>query len=211
MFGVEKVRKRRTVIETFSLEQIEKIISVCEKDFLGVRDKAIIMTLVDCGLRASELCGLRIDDISREQQTMIVLGKGDKERVVPFGQATQQALTQYLARRGKLDTNVLFVNCYGEAFDRHRLADIVESRCIRAEISGVRCSPHTFRHTFAVMYLRAGGDVFSLQKMLGHSDLTMTRRYAELSEMDVQAKHRLFSPGDRLQVEKKSGGRKKLK
>ena len=73
-------------------------------------------------------------------------------------------------------------------------------RCEEAKATGVRCSPHTFRHTFAVTYLRAGGDVFSLQKLLGHADLAMTRKYAELSQTDVHEKHRMFSPGDRLKA-----------
>ena len=80
----------------------------------------------------------------------------------------------------------------------------------KAGVTGLRISPHTFRHTFAVMYLRNGGDVFSLQKLLGHSDLTMTRRYAELSETDVIEKHRQFSPADAFGMTKQNG-RKRLK
>ena len=75
----------------------------------------------------------------------------------------------------------------------------------------MRCSPHTLRHSFAVSYLRNGGDVFSLQKMLGHSSLDMTRKYAELSQTDVIDKHRMFSPADRLESAKKSGKRKRLR
>ena len=107
--------------------------------------------------------------------------------------------------------NALFVTCYGDPLDRYRVARIVGSRCTQASITGVRCSPHTFRHTFAVTYLRNGGDVFSLQKLLGHSDLMMTRRYAELSQTDVQEKHRLYSPADRLESPKNGQGRKRLR
>lgn len=209
--GVDKLRSRKKVIETFSKEQIQSILKVCGKDFAGVRDTAILMVLFDCGLRASELCGLTVHDISWGDQTLLVLGKGDKERSVPFGQATKRALTQYLARRGELEADAFFVTCYGDPMTRFRLAEMVVQRCKKAGVQGLRCSPHTFRHTFAVSYLRAGGDVFSLQKILGHSDLTMTRRYAELSQTDVQDKHRMFSPGDRLGGVAQRSGRQRLR
>lgn len=211
MVNVDKPKRRKTVINTFSMEQIDDILLTCAKDFIGVRDRAIIMMLVDCGLRASEIAGLEVDDFNWSDCTVLALGKGDKERVVPFGNATRQALNAYIARRGELDTKGFFVSSLGSQMDRYRIRDIVERRCELAKIKGIRCSPHTFRHTFAVSYLRNGGDVFSLQKMLGHSDLTMTRRYAELSQTDVQDKHRLYSPADRLQAAKQTTGRKRLK
>jgi integrase/recombinase XerD len=209
--GVEGVRRRRAIIDTFTQEQLQAILSTCGKDFTGVRDRAILLTLLDCGLRASELCGLALDDIAWNEQTLLVLGKGDVERIVPFGVTARQALAQYAARRGTLDTKMLFVTWHGDPLDRYRLREVVQERCGQAGVTGVRCSPHTFRHTFAVSYLRNGGDVFSLQKMLGHSDLEMTRRYAELSQMDVRDKHRQFSPADRLQPAPDRHGKKRLK
>jgi integrase/recombinase XerC/integrase/recombinase XerD len=209
--GVEKVRCRRTVIDTFTLDQLEAVLKTCGKSFTGVRDRAMIVLLFDCGLRVSELCGLTLDDICWNEQTLAVVGKGDKERIVPFGSAARQALVQYLGRREDLATKALFVTCYGDPIGRFRGREIVADRCKAAGITGVRCSPHTLRHTFAVTYLRAGGDVFSLQKMLGHSDLTMTRRYCELSQTDVVEKHRLYSPADRLRAEAGTAGRRRLK
>ncbi|MBP6963843.1 MAG: tyrosine-type recombinase/integrase [Armatimonadetes bacterium] len=210
MQRVDRVKRRRTVIETFTQEQVERILSSCGKDFVGVRDRAMILVMVDCGLRVSELCGLTMDDISWTEQTLLVVGKGDIERVVPFGQAARQALTQFMARRGALDTKTVFVSTLGQPLNRHRARDIIKARCKEAGVTGVRCSPHTFRHTCAVWYLRNGGDVFSLQKLLGHSDLTMTRRYCELSQTDVADKHRLYSPADKL-TNKNTSGRKRLK
>lgn len=210
MHGVKMVQTKKVIIDTFSTEQIEKILSMCRKDFVGIRDRAIFFTMLDCGLRASELCGLTMEDVDWSQQTMRVLGKGNKERLVPFGNACRRVLSQWATRRGNLDIDQFFVTCYGTELNRYRLRQMVARRCEVAKITGVRCSPHTFRHTFAVMYLRAGGDVFSLQKLLGHSDLTMTRRYAELSQTDVQSKHRQFSPADRLQAAKVTTGRKRL-
>ncbi|MCE5199566.1 MAG: tyrosine-type recombinase/integrase [Armatimonadota bacterium] len=211
MANVDRPKRRKTVIHTFSMDQVDSVLSTCGKDFLGARDRAVVMMLVDCGLRASEVAGLEMNDFNWTDCTVLVLGKGDKERVVPFGNATRQALNAYVARRGELDTDAFFVSSLGGQMDRYRIRDIIERRCELANIKGIRCSPHTFRHTFAVSYLRNGGDVFSLQKMLGHTDLTMTRRYAELSQTDVQDKHRLYSPADRLNAAKQTKGRKRLK
>ena len=208
---VDKPRRRRAVISTFSPEEVESILATCRNDFVGVRDRAIILTLLDCGLRASELCGLRLEDIDWREQTLLVVGKGDKERIVPFGSAVRRVLGEYIGRRGDLPCRELFVSVYGEPINRHRLRAIVRRRCEAAGIKGVRCSPHTFRHTFAVMFLRAGADAFTLQKLLGHSDLAMTRRYCELSRTDVLEKHRLFSPADRLRPVGPTSGRKRLK
>ena len=210
MAGVKKVRCRKALIETFTPEQIEAIIATCDKSFTGVRDRAIVLTLFDTGLRASELCGLTLDDVSWREQTMVVVGKGDCERVVSFGKVARQVLALYIARRGELETNAFFVTQFGDPIDRYRLSDIIGSRCRQADVAGIRCSPHTLRHTFAVTYLRNGGDVFSLQKLLGHADLAMTKCYCQLSQTDALDKHRAHSPGDTLRIAKPRSGRKRI-
>jgi len=213
MERVEKVRTTRKLIETFTQEQVEALLAQCSRSFNGARLRAIILTLVDCGLRASELCGLTLDGVSWDEGTLKVMGKGSKERVVPFGEATRQSLLAYVSRRGNLrGQGALFVTSLGDALNRHELHRVLSEAGKRAGLTGVRCSPHTFRHTCAVSYLRNGGDAFTLQKLLGHSDLAMTRRYCELSSADVVAKHRQFSPGDRfLSQVQKAGGRKRLR
>lgn len=211
MQNVDKPKRRKQVINTFSMEQVDAVLQTCGKDFPGVRDRAIILLLTDSGLRASELAGLELQDVDWTGQTVLVLGKGDKERLVPFGQATRQALAQYVARRGDLETNAVFVSTLGQQLNRYRVRDVIIGRCDKAGITGVRCSPHTFRHTMAVSYLRNGGGCFDLQKILGHSDLTMTRKYAELSQTDVQDKHRLYSPADRLKAAKTTSGRTRIR
>ncbi|MCE5197978.1 MAG: tyrosine-type recombinase/integrase [Armatimonadota bacterium] len=211
MAGVEKLKQRKAIIQTFSLEQIEALLATCEKSFAGIRDRAIVLLLLDCGLRASELCDIKLDDVNWTEQTILICGKGDKERLISYGQTARSALSQYLARRGELNVRNLFVSCYAEPINRYRLLEMIKERCSAANISGLRCSPHTLRHTFAVHYLRNGGDVFSLQKILGHSDLAMTRRYVELSEMDVREKHRAYSPADRIRVASSSARRERLR
>jgi integrase/recombinase XerD len=197
--GLDGVRRKKPLIPTFSPEQVQAVLEGCNgRTFNDVRDRAIILLLLDTGLRASEVCGVLVDAIDWHEQTLTVWGKGAKQRLVPFGEAARQALQAYLDRRGDLDTPQVFVSNLGDPLSRRRVLEIIHERCANANVKGVRCSPHTFRHTFAVMYLRNGGDVFSLQKILGHSDLAMTRRYAELSQTDVLDRHRTCSPGDRF-------------
>jgi len=199
MDRVEKVRVPRKVIQTLSASQVEALLGVCRRGFTGARLRAIILVLLDTGLRVSELCGINLEDVSWDEGTLRVMGKGSKERVVPFGEAARQALIGYLAKRGKLaGQSAVFVTCYRDRLNRHEVHRILQNAGRRAGLSGVRCSPHTFRHTCAVMYLRNGGDAFTLQKLLGHATLDMTRRYCELSQTDALAKHRQASPGDRF-------------
>jgi site-specific recombinase XerD len=169
MEKVEKVRVPRKVIGTFTSEQVQQMLAACNgRSFNGLRLRAIILTLLDCGLRVSELCGLSPEDASWDSQTLRVMGKGSRERVVPFGEAARQALVAYCARRGELHRQErLFVTVYGDALDRHEAHRLVSNCGRKAGVTGVRCSPHTFRHTCAVMYLRNGGDAFSLQRLLG--------------------------------------------
>jgi site-specific recombinase XerD len=210
MAGVKKIKQGRRLVNVFTIDQVDALLATCEKSFVGARDNAIITLLFDSGLRVSELCGLTLDDIDFKEQSLFVRqGKGDKDRIVGYGATARQAIIRYLDRRGELTTNALFVTSLGEPLDRFRVAKIIKARCAKANITGVRCSPHTLRHTFAVSYLRAGGDVFSLQRLLGHSDLSMTRRYCELSETDALDRHRQFSPGDRLQQPSEDIGRRK--
>ena len=210
---LEAIRRKKEIIPTFTPAQVEALLTVCNGNSLhDLRDKAMFLLLLDCGLRVSELCGLTIEAIDFEAQTLRVLGKGNKERLLPFGRAVFFALKDYLELLGKQEkASPVFITVYGGNIDRNRVLELVRQRCTQAKITGLRCSPHTFRHTFAVMYLRNGGDCFTLQKLLGHTDLTMTRRYAELSETDMLDKHRACSPGDKfLDIAKPTTGRKKL-
>lgn len=211
--GLSRLKATKRVVETFSPEQIEAVLKTCGRDFLGVRDRAVILTLLDTGARVSELCSMELEDVLWEERSLRVLGKGAKERLVPFGQGVRQALTSYLAvRTENLPMRALFVTQYGDPLDRHRVREVVKKRGEQAGVKGVRLSPHTLRHTCAVSYLRAGGDTFTLQLLLGHTSQDMTRRYCEsLTAADVQAKHRDFSPVDNMKGIAPKTGRRRLR
>jgi len=172
----------------------------------------MILVLLDCGLRVSELVGVQLQDIDWADQTIRVLGKGNKERVVPFGQGTKSALTAWLTKRASLETESLWCNHYGEPMRRWRVRDMLTDRGAKAGITGVRCSPHTLRHTCAVSYLRAGGDLLTLQRLLGHSSVAVTQRYLEsIKSEDVANAHKAYSPVDRLTGAKAKTGRRRLR
>ena len=146
--------------------------------------------LLDTGLRASELVGLTMVNVNLEDGLVKVMGKGSKERIVPIGAKVQRALWKYLQRHRPQPANplcpTLFLTLTGKPITTDRLRTIIEKYSIRADIEGVRCSPHTLRHTFAISYLRNGGDVFSLQRILGHSSLEIVRYYVNLAQADIK-------------------------
>lgn len=162
-----------------------------------LRDRAILLLLLDTGLRASELCGLKVGDVELKTGRISVAGKGGKHRYVWAASVTRQALWQYHAERidGGDPARPLFTSTVGgRGIGRRWLSRRVKQLGERAGIDGVY--PHRFRHTFAVQYLRNGGDVFTLQILLGHSSLKMVRYYARLADVDTARVHAQASPVD---------------
>jgi len=177
------------------------------KTFTGMRDRLIISLLYDTGMRSTELCMAELSDWDADSQSILIRhGKGDKSRTVYFGVSTAKLLQQYLIRRGTQATNRIIVNSYGMPVDRYRVRIIVNNAGKRV---GIKTTTHLLRHSFAVAMLRNGADVFTVQKMLGHSSLQMTLHYSKLADGDVSAKHRLYSPSDRLK--QLQTGRTKIK
>ncbi len=193
----------KKVIATFSDKQLNVVFkSVNTATNSGFRDYTIILMLLDTGMRASELVGLTLDNVNLEDGMVRVFGKGSKERFVPIGSRVQRTLWKYIQKYRPQPANplcpTLLLTASGNPLTTDRLRTIIEKYTQRAGIEGVRCSPHTFRHTFAISYLRNGGDVFSLQKILGHSSLEVVRIYVNMSGADVKECHRRFSPADNL-------------
>lgn len=142
------------------------------------RDLAIIELLWASGLRVSELAGLDLDDVDRAEQTVRVLGKGGRERVVPFGTAAARALASHLDARGP-GRGALFTNARGGRLSARSIHTIVRRRARAAGIAR-RVSPHTLRHTFATHLLDAGADLRMIQELLGHQRLSTTQRYTHV-------------------------------
>ena len=166
------------------------------------RDLAIHFLLFDSGMRASELCSLKFRDFDLQGRQCTVLGKGNKRRTVYFGSKARKALWNYLKEQPRDLDDAVFMADRGknhqEALTRSGLRQIIHRLGVKAGLQGVRCSPHTYRHTFAISILRAGGNVFSLQQLLGHTNLSVTQRYCALAQGDLENQHRQFAPADRL-------------
>ncbi len=200
MARVERPRRERRLIRPFSEEQLRAFLGVINtRTAVGSRDFALCVLLADTGLRISEALSLGLPDLDFGEGVARVLGKGRRERVVPLGQTVKRALLDWLKARGEIaGMDRVFCNRFGQPLHRRTILQTVHEYGRKAGIEGVRVSPHTLRHTFAVTYLRNGGDVLTLQKILGHATLEMTRRYAELADSDSITRHRQASPLDRM-------------
>lgn len=170
------------VIEVFSPAQIRQMLQACKQEpspWLVARDRAIILFLLDTGVRSAELCGLTLDRLSIGTKTARVMGKGRKERDVGYGAQTAQQLALYIRRYRRADPGVeaLFTNKRGEGLTGSGLDQMLYRLEAWTTISGIRVSAHTFRHTFAVTYLSQGGDVHALSKLLGHTSIETTELY----------------------------------
>ena len=202
----------KPVIKILSNEEIEALIEAINPNtYLGARQYAMVVLLLDTGIRASELCGLTIVNTFLDDNKILVKGKGSKERIVPFANGTKEALARYLTTwRGEpLDPHEehLFLTVEGLPLTYDALSGCIKKLGARAGIP--RLHPHLFRHTFAVHYLMNGGDVMSLKRMLGHATLDVTQTYIHLAEQHVQVQHSRFSPVDRLGINVRRARRRK--
>jgi integrase/recombinase XerC/integrase/recombinase XerD len=195
----------RKYVEVLSAEEIRKIVSSIDTaNPVGARNVAVVIILLDTGIRLAELVNLKCGDVHIEQGYLKVMGKGSRERVVPIGLSAQRVLLRYIHQaRGatmKGDES-LFLSTSGVPITINGVRLLLERL---GKQSGVpRLHAHLCRHTFATNYLLNGGDVFSLQQILGHSSLDMVRRYVTLTSAQVTVQHRKFSPMDRMGLNSK--------
>jgi integrase/recombinase XerC len=194
-------RVPKQVIQPFSLDDIKRMLVVLGDDsFRGYRNRALILTFLDTGLRLSELASIMLSDIDFDNGIVKVMGKGRKERFVRVGKETQKAILRYLLQR-KDKLPYLWVAENGEPIKARGIQSLIKRLGKRAGITDARCSPHTFRHTFAIICLRNGIGEFNLQCLLGHTTLQMTRKYAQsLGIGDAISAHEKASPVDNMKL-----------
>jgi len=208
---VRSPRYHRPQITPFTQDEIRALLDACahtaawdrrwsksirSRRPTATRDRAIILMLVDSGVRVSELVNLKIGDYDRRRgQVRIKHGKGDKERIVFVGNATRQAIWKYLAERGQTtEDQPLFATATGKPLDRDDVRKMLVRLGQRAGVKDVH--PHRFRHTFAIAFLRNGGNPLELQEMLGHARLDTVRLYVRLAEVDLERAQKNASPAD---------------
>lgn len=184
-----------------SEQQVAALLRVCKKGtWTGARNYAMLLTFLDTGVRLKELIGLTLADVSLQARSLRVRhGKGDKERTVFMGRRLTKVMHQWLQARGDfVGEDALFVTRQGNALDSRNVERILERLAHKAGLSGIRCSLHTLRHTFATLFIRNGGDPFSLQQLLGHTDIKTTQIYVHMSGRALQEAFIQASPVDRL-------------
>ncbi len=181
---------------SLSPDEIRRVLSATKAGGRhAIRDEALILFLLDTGARANEVCTLRMVDVGWEQRVAKLFGKGAKERFVPFSAQTMKAMQRYALKARRGGTDRFFESDTVQPLTRSGLLQLCRRIGDRA---GVELNPHKFRHTFAITSLRSGASVFAVQKMLGHTSLDVTLRYAHLVTDDIVNEHRKHSPVDRV-------------
>ncbi len=189
---IQRLKEPHLVLPTFTDVQVKRLITWKPKGKYQRRLHLIILLLLDTGCRISEALALRIADVNFDDLLITLDGKGRKQRVVPFSFELRKALFRYIGESRKPDS-LVFASRTETLVNRRNVLRDVKLLCLKLGFAPPGRTLHAFRHTFAVNYLRRGGSVFHLQKVLGHSTLEMTRRYANLVTVDLQAVHERVS------------------
>lgn len=188
----------RSLPKDLSEQDVEALIHAPDTNSaLGLRDRAMFEVLYACGLRVSELINLRIDLINLNQGYLRVLGKGNKERLVPLGQIAAEWVEKYIQdsrpQLYKFATDYLFLTQHGAIMSRQNFWYAIKRYALQAGIQS-ELSPHTLRHAFATHLLNHGADLRVVQMLLGHSDLSTTQIYTHVAQVRMQQLHAIHHP-----------------
>lgn len=182
--GVDSPKLGRYLPEVLSVDEVTAIIeSVDTRTWNGVRDRAILEVLYGCGLRVSEVCGLLISHVFLAEGFVRIVGKGNKERIVPLGGMASEAFSEWMDQRPAPASpefdDIAFLNRFGRQLSRMSVFNMVKKQAL---IAGVRkeISPHTFRHSFATHLIENGADLRVVQEMLGHESILTTEIYTHI-------------------------------
>lgn len=182
----------RHLPDLLTLDDIDRLLSVIDVSKpKGVRDRAIVEMLYSCGLRVSECITLKMNDLFFDEGYIRVVGKGDRQRLVPLGEVARRRIEEYLEVRGEMSRtdvgcDTLFLSNRGRGLTRVMLFTIVRRAAALAGICAT-ISPHTFRHSFATHLLEGGASIRDVQEMLGHRSITTTEIYTHISRGQMRA------------------------
>lgn len=191
---VKSPKLPKSLPKVLPVDELFAILEMPSKDtVLGLRDRAILEVLYGGGLRISELCGLDLGDLDRKSRLVRVLGKGNKERIVPIHPKAVAVVEEYLARRGELlavvqpkqDPDALFLNFRGGRLTPRSIGRHLDTYVLKCAIAR-NVSPHALRHSFATHLLGGGADIRSIQELLGHASLSTTQRYTHVGFEQLQ-------------------------
>jgi integrase/recombinase XerD len=195
---IESPKRSRRVPKVLTMDQIDRLLDAPDEDVLGLRDRAMLELAYGSGLRVSELCGLTFEQVQEAERILVVVGKGRKQRVVPYGKPAGRALGRYLAgsRPHLTGTNpvpYVFLNHRGGRISRVGFFKRLKRHAANAEIQQ-EISPHVLRHTFATHLLEGGADLRYVQALLGHADISTTQIYTTVDTRHLIEVHRAFHP-----------------
>ena len=192
---LDRPKAGRHLPMVLSVDETNKLLSSIDTSTpLGLRDDALFELIYSCGLRISEACSLKVENIHFAEGFILVHGKGDKERIVPFGSVAAEKLKKYIqeVRPGLVkgrNISEVFVNYKGEAISRKGVWKRFQDM---EALSGVHSKVHTLRHSFATHLLAGGADLRSVQELLGHSDLSTTTIYTHVTDTQLENAHKKY-------------------
>ncbi|KXL53404.1 tyrosine recombinase XerC [Anaerotignum neopropionicum] len=186
-------KESKVIIQSFTDVEVSRMIKVySNENFLNSRNKCIMVMLFDTGIRNSELCDITMKDIM--ENAILIHGKGDKQRIVPISPYLQKIMLKHEQKRAlyikeRYEQEYYFLSQKGKRLTPEAIERVVKVCGEQANVrSDIRCSPHTCRHTYAQMQLKNGLDVYSLSRILGHENITITKRYLQsLTDADILA------------------------
>lgn len=187
--GIKAPKTAKTLPKPLSKEQAKQLVNIDPTDDLAVRDHAILELFYSSGLRLSELVNLDIDDIDFNEGTLEVTGKGNKTRIVPFGEHAQKALQQWLALRSTFAKNhddAVFMSKQGQRISGRAIQYRIKQWSIKQGVNA-NLHPHMLRHSFATHVLENSGDLRAVQEMLGHANISTTQVYTHLDTKHLKA------------------------
>lgn len=193
---LDRPKAEKTLPKVLSIEEVDALLNCIDVSTdLGIRDRALFELIYSCGLRISEVSNLLLQNLHLKERIIWVTGKGNKERLVPFGSEAEFWLKKWIEVRpkfvGSKSVPTIFVNYQGKPFSRKGIWKRFQELEV---LSGVNSKVHTLRHSFATHMLSGGADLRSVQELLGHSDLSTTQIYTHIDADDLKDYHKEYFP-----------------
>ena len=194
--GIKRPKLKKTIAKTLSMDDINTLLDINLLTPFDYRNKAMLELVYGTGLRVSELVNLTLNNIDFTNCIIRIVGKGNKERIIPLGEYSMYYLNLYMEKRPLLEKNNLFLNNHGKGITRQGFFKILKNLLEEKHLN-VEASPHTLRHSFATHLLEGGADLKSIQEMLGHSDISTTRMYTHVTNQKVTHDYNEYHPREK--------------
>ena len=200
MDGISSPKLSKSLPDVLTISEVDKLLSFDLKTNYDFRDKCILEMLYSTGLRISELVSLKLENINLDESLIKVMGKGSKERIVPFNETTREYLNKYIKeiRPNMLkqnQTDYLYLNNHGKNLTRQAIFKMIKKRTLNAGIKK-EISPHTLRHSFATHLLAGGADIRFIQELLGHESISTTEIYTHIAKENLKEIYDEINPRD---------------